>query len=210
MAVGNSSPRPKFLKYRGVVYDVGLNFTGNGLSVEPFDAKLVEHDMQTMANDMNANVVRIEGEYVQRLVVASRAAHARGLTVFFNPWKMNATVEDTRIYLADASRAAEELRLAGVDIVLVITCEYSIFSRGVFPGETFNERASWMGNQFEETGMTHGNLPETIRDKSVELNKILSALSSVARESFRGPITYSSGTWESVDWSNLDIVGLDY
>ncbi|KAI5356503.1 hypothetical protein Slin14017_G130640 [Septoria linicola] len=163
------------------------------------DARLVEHDMETIASHLNANAVRIEGEDVQRLVVASRAAHAHGLTVFFNPWKMNATADETCAYLTDPSRAAEELRLAGVDLILVITCEYSIFSKGVFPGETFNDRASWMGQQFREAAMSPRVLPETTRNKSVELSKVLPTLSSIAREGFRGPSTYSSRTWESID-----------
>ncbi|KAJ5425395.1 hypothetical protein N7465_000465 [Penicillium sp. CMV-2018d] len=38
------------MKYRGVVYDVGLNFNGAGFSVEPFDPALVKYDLKTIAH----------------------------------------------------------------------------------------------------------------------------------------------------------------
>lgn len=175
------------MKYRGVVYDVGLRFGDQGFSVEPFDPILVEHDMRVIANDMHANAVRIEGEEIHRLESAAQAAHSMGLTVFFNPWKMN----------------------EGVDIVFVAGCEYTIFSKGVFPGESFYERAMWLGTQFPGGHMTR-DVPQVLRDKSVELNKVLRSFVKVIRAKFGGLLTYSAGTWELVDWDIFDIVGIDY
>lgn len=142
------------MKYRGVVYDVGLRFGDLGFSVEPFDPILVEHDMRVIANDMHANAVRIEGEEIHRLESAAQAAHSMGLTVFFNPWKMNEGIDRTRAYFEDAAETAERLRNEGVDIVFVAGCEYTIFSKGVFPGESFYERAMWLGTQFPGGHMT--------------------------------------------------------
>lgn len=142
--------------------------------------------------------------------MATRLAHANGLAVFFNPWKMHATADETCAYLREAARAAEQLRVDGVDITLVVGCEYTIFSKGVFPGDSFNERVSWLGGQISDMGMSKANLPESVRTKSDDLNKILRSLASMAREEFGGQITYSSGSWEIVDWSIFDIVGIDY
>lgn len=198
-------------RHRGVVYDVGLNFNNDRkFSVEPFSATLVQHDIQTIAKDLHASAVRIEGEEIHRLVTASRAAHECDLTVFFNPWKMHATAEETAIYVREAAREAEKLRLEGLEIVLIVGCEYSIFSRGVFPGETFNERVVWMTGQVGETGMSHRNLPEALGEKSGRLNEVLRELAAAAREEFGGKVTYSAGSWELVDWSIFDIVGIDY
>ena len=47
-----------------------------------------------------------------------------------------------------------------------------------------------------------------VRDKI--LNRILKSIVTAVRSEFKGPVTYSSGTWESVDWSMFDIVGVDY
>ncbi|ODM22836.1 hypothetical protein SI65_00425 [Aspergillus cristatus] len=197
------------MKYRGVVYDVGLKFQDQGFSVEPFDSVLVEYDMRVIANDLHANAVRIEGEEVQRLITAARAAHAIELTVFFNPWKMNADVDETRAYFEEAAEAAEQLRNEGVDIIFVAGCEYTIFSKGVFPGDSFNERGAWFGAQLAG-GFTLENIPETVREKSTKLNEILRSFAEVIRAKFAGSLTYSAGTWETVDWSIFDIVGIDH
>ncbi|MGX9425005.1 MULTISPECIES: hypothetical protein [Bradyrhizobium] len=49
------------MRYRGIVYDAGLNFADQGFSVEPFDPVLVAYDIRVIANDLHANAVRIEG-----------------------------------------------------------------------------------------------------------------------------------------------------
>ncbi|KAI7479417.1 hypothetical protein KC357_g4175 [Hortaea werneckii] len=196
----------------GVVYDVGLNFTGTGYSVEPFNPALVRQDMHVIATQLHANAVRIEGEDVSRLVLAARAAHDVGLAVYFNPWKMNATAEETRDYLSEAAEAAEHLRSAhGLDVVLLVSCEYTIFSKGCFPGDTFTDRVTWLGSQFSQgSEIVMTNPPQAILDKSTQLNEILRILVQTARNHFRGPISYSAGGWERVDWSIFDVVGIDH
>ncbi|KNG49873.1 hypothetical protein DDE82_001581 [Stemphylium lycopersici] len=200
------------MRYRGIVYDVGLHFEEGKLSIEPFSPTLVAHDMKTIAHSLHAKAVRIEGEPIYRLVTASQAAHAQGLTVFFNPWKMNATVEETCAYVKEAAIAAEQLRTSGTDIVLVAGCEYTIFSKGVFPGDTFNERVTWLGEQLTSTkgADMHQNLPISIREKSDKLNQVLHTLVETIRPIFHGTVTYSAGTWEGVDWSIFDMIGIDY
>ncbi|OJJ07900.1 hypothetical protein ASPVEDRAFT_89133 [Aspergillus versicolor CBS 583.65] len=197
------------MKYRGVVYDVGLNFTGQGLSVEPFDPALVDCDMRTIATELHANAVRIEGEDIQRLETAARSANSHGLKVFFNPWKMNAGTDDTRLYFAETAKTAERLRNEGIDLVFIVGCEYSIFSKGVFPGESFEERAMFLGSQFPGGHMTE-DIPPALREKSVALNQVLQSFVEVIRAQFGGPVTYSAGSWELVNWDMFDIVGIDY
>ncbi|UKZ79010.1 hypothetical protein TrVFT333_006761 [Trichoderma virens FT-333] len=197
------------MKYRGVVYDVGLNFTGTGLSVEPFDPALVTYDMKTIAEDLHANAVRIEGEEIPRLEIAARSAHSMGLKVFFNPWKMNATIDETRAYFQEAAKTAETLRNGGIDLVFVAGCEYTIFSKGVFPGDSFNDRVIFLGQNFPSGHMIK-DIPQALRDKSVELNKALRSFVEVIRSQFGGQITYSAGSWEVVDWDIFDTVGIDY
>ncbi|RJE19662.1 hypothetical protein PHISCL_08000 [Aspergillus sclerotialis] len=197
------------MKYGGVVYDVGLNFNGDGFSVEPFDPALVKYDMRTIANDMHANAVRIEGEEIFRLETAAQAAHSMGLKVFFNPWKMNAGVDETRTYFEEAAKKAEELRGKGIDMVFIAGCEYTIFSKGVFPGESFNERAIFLGSQLPGGHMSE-DIPQALREKSVVLNQVLRSFVEVIRAQFGGLITYSAGSWEVVNWDIFDIVGIDY
>ncbi|KAJ5326540.1 hypothetical protein MYU51_009921 [Penicillium brevicompactum] len=197
------------MKYRGVVYDVGLNFNGTGFSVEPFDPALVKYDMRTIADELHANAVRIEGEETTRLEIAARSAYSVGLKVFFNPWKMNATIEETREYFKEAAKSAETLRIEGIDLVFIAGCEYTIFGKGVFPGDSFNDRVMFLGPQFPSGHMIE-DISQALRDNSVELNKALRSFVAVIRSQFGGQITYSAGSWEVVDWDIFDIVGIDY
>lgn len=201
------------MKYRGIVYDVGLDFNNDGkLSVQRFDPQLVDYDMRVISKELYANAVRIEGEDISRLVEATRIAHQKGLTVLFNPWKMHATVEETETFVRQAAQAAEALRQEGVDIIFVTSCEFSLFCKGIFPGDTFSERLAWMVDQrpaVREPNATP-QLPATLLEASSKLNDALQKCVRVVRTVFTGQVTYSAGTWELVDWSVFDIVGIDY
>ncbi|MGV0739690.1 hypothetical protein ABQF35_25870 [Mycobacterium syngnathidarum] len=191
------------MRYYGVVYDVGLRFDPETVSVEPFDLSLVDYDMHVIAEELGANAVRIEGESLDRLVVATRSAHAAGLAVFFNPWMWNAGVSDTLTYLAEAAIAAEELRQEGIEIVFLTTCEFSLFSDEIYPGANVLERIAWLGEQ-----MT--NKPQELAARAVKLNSALNSFADTVRASFAGPVTYCAGAWEDVDWNIFDVVGMDY
>ncbi len=199
------------LSIRGVVYDVGLMFGGTSLSLEKFDTAQVAYDMSVISHVMCCNAIRIEGEDIGRLKKAAELAHAEGLKVYFNPWKHEANEEETNSYLHEASIVAEELRLKGVDITFVTACEYTLFSRGAFPGNSFNERMGWfisLGGDGSAEAIAKGR--QELEKKSQVLNKILRRFTNTIRKNFNGPVTYSAGAWESVDWSLFDVVGVDY
>ncbi len=197
------------LQSRGVVYDVGLHFTPETLSIEKYNPELVEFDMRAIAGELHANTVRIEGEEIRRLVDASTAAHRAGLKVFFNPWKMGADGEETVSYMAEAAAAAERLRLQGVDIVFVAGCEYTIFCKGALPGDAFNDRLSALMKAIQ-TSMETKAVSRELESASARLNEILARAVAGIRQRFKGPVTYASGPWESIDWSIFDIVGVDH
>ena len=189
----------------GVVYDVGLNFGGKNLSVENFRPEQVTYDMSIIKHVLNCNTVRIEGEDLNRLSIATREASKQGLKVLFNPWKMESDSATTVDYMRRASQVAEELRKEGTDIIFVTGCEYTLFNRGVFPGDTFEERMAYLYEL-----VTMPNSIEIIQEKSKILNQILHSMSSQVRQNFHGKIVYSSGAWESVDWEDFDYIGVDY
>lgn len=193
---------------RGVVYDVGLQFSQGFYSVQYFKPEQVNYDMGILAKVLRANTVRIEGEDLGRLASAARLAHNNRLKVFFNPWLMNADEESTVNYMTEAAKTAEQLRSEGVDIVFVAGCEYSIFSKGVFEGETLNDRIASMATLGKRVQENREDAPWTERMNS--LNRILGRIVQQVRTCFKGQVTYSSGTWEQVDWSLFDIVGVDY
>lgn len=132
------------MKYRGVVYDVGLQYNPGEYSVKTFNHDIVKYDMNVIANDLHANAVRIEGEDIARLVEASEIAHEVGLKVFFNPWWMNSEITEMVPYMAQAAEAAESLRVKGVDITFVTGCEFTLFNKGIFDGNSINERLASM------------------------------------------------------------------
>jgi hypothetical protein len=197
------------MKYRGIVYDVGLRFNiGQPYSVEPFDPALAAHDIRAIAKDMHANAIRIEGEEIDRLVAASRSAHAEGLTIFFNPWKMNVPVTELADYYAQAAHAAEELRKEGADIIFVAGCEATLFNLGILDGSTVIERVTGLAALFQD--MQSEKTAALLKEKSAMLNDALRGIVAGVRKAFNGQVTYSAGMWEMVDWSLFDIVGLDH
>lgn len=194
------------MKYRGVVYDVGLQYNPGQYSVETFNPALVKYDMGVISKDLHANAVRIEGEDISRLVEASEIAHDAGLKVFFNPWWMNADIDDVVPYMAEAASAAEKLRRKGVDVTFVAGCEFTLFNKGIFNGNSVNERLASM--------MEIGNMEKSRQEEEADkltrrLNNALGNIVTEVRKNFNGPVTYSSGTWEPVDWTIFDIVGVD-
>ena len=154
--------------------------------------------MSIIKHILNCNTVRIEGEDLNRLSIATREASKKGLKVLFNPWKMESDSATTVDYMRRASQVAEKLRKEGTDMIFVTGCEYTLFNRGVFPGDTFEERMAWL----YEIG-AKPNPIEIIQEKSKILNQILHSMSSQVRQYFHGKIVYSSGAWESVDWDNF-------
>ena len=187
----------------GVVYDVGLMFGGKNLSVSNFRKEQVVYDMSIIKHVLNCNTVRIEGENLDRLSIATEEAHKQGLKVLFNPWKMEADSATTVDYMIRASKVAEKLRLEGADLIFVTGCEYTLFNRGVFPGDTFDKRIAWL--------MKLGSMPNPMEEiQGKKLNLILQSMASQVRKNYHGKIVYSSGAWETVDWTNFDYVGVDY
>lgn len=73
-------------------------------------------------------------------MTTTRLAHKAGLTVFFNPWKMNVPVSELPGYFAEAARAAEQLRQEGIDLVFVTGCEMTLFNKGILDGDSVVER----------------------------------------------------------------------
>lgn len=193
------------LSFYGVVYDVGLMFGGKNLSVANFRPEQVAYDISIIKHVLNCNTVRIEGEDLYRLSIATREASKQGLKVLFNPWKMESDSATTVNYMRQASEVAEKLRIEGADLIFVTGCEYTLFNRGVYPGDSLDERLAWLSNL--------GKMPnpmETLQAKNKTLNHILQSMLSEVKKNFRGKVVYSSGAWETVDWDNFDYIGVDY
>lgn len=197
------------MDWRGIVYDVGLGYGDGVYSVDTLNLDVVEYDMNIISNILRANAIRIEGEDITCLAAATRLAHKANLKVFFNPWMMNATADDVVAYMSEAAKTAEKLRNEGIDITFVTGCEFTLFNKGIFEGNSVTERLQSM----MKIGQ-YSDDPEKIKaamdDVGAKLNNVLSDITRAVRNHFKGDVIYSAGTWEPVDWSLFDAIGIDY
>ena len=194
------------MKYRGINYDVGNNYRHGYSSREEFDPAVIEKEIGIIHSELHCNAIRISGYDISRLVTASESALAHDLTVFFSPSNINASREDTEDYICEGARAAEELRLKYEKIIYVAGCELSLFSQGFIRGDTTDTRLRRMFRPLSIL-MNAAGIP---RRYNKNLNVFFKKMLPEIRKLFGGQVTYASGTWESVDWSLFDFVGIDH
>ncbi|MGH3321873.1 MAG: hypothetical protein ACRDN9_17205 [Streptosporangiaceae bacterium] len=197
------------LHVRGVHYDVGHHYdVGQGqgpASTRPhFDRAGVEADMVMIAGQLHANAVRVTGTDLSRVAIAAGLALEAGLTVWFSPHPGDLAGDDIVSYLAEAARMAEELRSAAGSVVMVAGCELSLFCAGYLPGPTLDDRLDSLTGASAVPGLqtSFSELPRA-------LNTTLGQSVAAIRDHFRGPVTYASAPWETVDWARFDLVSAD-
>lgn len=153
-----------------------------------------------IAEDLHCIAVTVFGDDLGRLEEAARMALDRGLFVWVQPRLVDGRQDEIVSRLGRAAAFCERLRADHPDRVgLNVGCELTVFARGIIPGRTFGVRL---------IGLTWGFFLTPLFDR--RLNRLLGRLIETARARFRGPLTYGSGTWESVDWAPFDMIGVDY
>jgi hypothetical protein len=185
---------------KGVCYDAGRVMMGESWRPK-FDETLARRELGIIKNDLHCNAVRICALDIDRLVVASQAALDAGLEVWFCPEMWDRSPEETLAYLAEAAEAAEELRaLHPGKVALSVGSELTLFMQGIVEGRNVFDR------------MSAPSFWETIRagTYNATLNAFLGGARVSAREAFKGPLTYFSLPFESVDWSQFDFTGVDH
>jgi hypothetical protein len=190
------------LTHRGVNYDVGTNYgPGGTLTRTVWDLDLVRQEIRAIRDELHCTSIGIYGTGVDRLVEAAAAALEDGLDVWLQPRLIDASPQETLRHLAETARAAESLRRRPATLVLNVGCELSIFSNGIIPGASHQERGSKLSSP-----QYWLRLPWFNR----KLNALLGQAAATTRSCFNGQITYGAGLWERVNWDRFDIVGLDY
>ncbi|OEV03018.1 hypothetical protein AN216_13530 [Streptomyces oceani] len=158
----------------------------------------MRRDMSAIRDDLACNAVSIMGTDPQRLLEAARIAVDKGLFAWLQPRMIEARPRAIESGLRALCAGAQKLQGHGA-VGINIGCELTLTSRGIVPGRSFDHRGQ--------------RLPKLIMSRKRKfdrkLNSLLARLAAAVRESFTGPITYSAGDWESVDWSPFDYVGLD-
>ncbi|MGW8437555.1 CPBP family glutamic-type intramembrane protease [Nocardiopsis sp. NPDC055879] len=185
---------------RGVMYDVGSGYVPGQNSRERWNPEVVREEMRVIHEDLHCTTVSLFGQDLDRLEQAARFALAQGLDVWLQPRSLDARHDELVEHVGRAAELAGRLIEEYPDrVVLNVGCELTILNRDIIPGRDMRRRTMAL--------YVFGMLPSYYNHR---LNRVLRRLVAAAREEFPGPLTYGSGTWETVDWTPFDIIGVDY
>ena len=185
--------------YKGINYDVGTNYAPGFLSREVWSEELMLSEINVIAHELQCNSIEIYGSDIPRLIACGKAALEEGLNVWLQPRLIDANPHERLEHLSELAKEAEKLRIKYKRVTLNVGCEVSIFMSGIIPGATYAQRAAKLLYLWPFLGLFNK-----------KINKHLKEACAIARYSFKGDITYGSGIWEGVDWTDFDIIGLNY
>jgi hypothetical protein len=187
------------LVYKGINYDVGTNFGSMYTAQARVNTAQLDFDFHAITTRLHCNAIHLYGTDVVRLRECASIARRHELKVWIQPRLIDATPEATLAHLAETAAMAEGLRLTGGPITLDLGCELTVFMSGIIPGDSFADRINALPGSFN-------SFPRF----NQELNRHLGEAVKIARARFNGPLTYSAAPWETVEWSDFDIIGLDH
>lgn len=194
------------MKYYGINYDTGTRTLTGRLTRERFDPDLVANEITIIKNELHCNAIRITGQEIDRVEIAAAIALEMDLTVLFSSSLQYETIPNNLQHIIQCAKAAERLRLKYPNVILVTAFELTLFAKGFIKGDTGEERIKRM---FGPVSMIK-NIIGIRRAYNKRLNDFLAEAVAAARKEFHGEITYASGTWEKVNWSVFDIIGIDF
>ncbi|MDX2974035.1 hypothetical protein [Kribbella solani] len=190
---------PKGLALKGVAYD-----TGGGRDEDSrayWRARVVRNEIHAIRDRLHASWVSVYGSDVRRLIGTAKVVLDAGMTVSIQPRSFDEPQVAALEKLRKVAVKAERLRRRyDNEVILVIGCEFMLFTPDIAMGATFAERVAYLSR------------PDLDR---VALQRRFQAFCAkmvkVARDNFNGRITYGAASdLEQVDWSRFDIIGLDY
>ena len=190
------------MQHQGIHYDTGTTFRGPGYAISTRRADLnlseVRRELEIIRDDLHANAVRIGGSDLARMIATTQIALGLGLEVWFSPALFEYPPPETTARLVAAARAVSALEEAHPGrVVFVAGSELSLFMPGLIPGKNISSRLATLK---ADPALLHNG----------KLNEYLASLTAALRGEFAGPLIYASLTFEQVDWSYLDYVGVDH
>ena len=191
------------MRVRGMNYDTGAEMLRGRMSRPLFDTEAARDELAAIAGELHCDAVRISGQDPDRLAVAARIAHELGLAVYLSPVRGDLREPEALAYLDSTATLAERLRDGG-EVVFVAGLEATLFQHGFIRGETTDDRLRTASHPLRMiAGMVRTGDPQK------RLNAYLRKAVEVVRSRFSGPVTYASGSWEQVDWTPFDLVGVN-
>jgi hypothetical protein len=190
---------PGGLTWRGVTYDTGTGSDPADRTRQRFDQALARGELQTIAGTLHCSSVAVFGSDPRRLLDTARTASELGLHVVVQPRLYDVPQDQALPELGRIAAQAEELRARYAEVAFNVGVESPLFVPGIVPGKTVQDRIA---------RITTGPLDwDAVMRR---LNEYLGGAAAAARAAFGGELTYSAATWEQVDWTPFDLVGLDY
>jgi len=188
------------LEFKGIAYDVGTGFLGDD-SRARWSQGLMQGEIWAIDEQLRANWVSVYGTDVGRLRDTAEEGLKRGLKVSVQPRAFDQPQSQALEHLRQTAREAELLRARyEPEVILVIGCEFMLFTPGIVPGANFFERVEYL---------TKGEFD--MAELQRKLRVFVAKAVKVARSNFKGRISYGAASdLEQIDWSLFDIVGLDY
>jgi hypothetical protein len=187
------------LRLKGVCYDAGAVMGFNWRPV--FDPKIVRRELEIIKSDLHCNAVSIVARDVGRIETAATAALEEGLEVWLSPCLWDKSEDETIAYMAKAAGCLEALHKQWPDkVVLSVGGESTLFMQGILPGKNLMQRVK--SPNFRASIMSG--------EHNAPLNAFLARAVATVRKEFRGKLTYHALSWEKVDWSLFDYVGVDH
>ncbi|MFI9202563.1 abortive infection protein [Streptomyces sp. NPDC053048] len=177
----------------GSLVHKGVNFDTER---EVWRLEYVRREIAAIKEQLCCNAILLLGSDLGRLTEAASIAADHGLFVWFEPRQFDRDAEQTLAFLGSVARAAERLRTRHPGVGIAVGTELTLFMSGLVPGKDWNER----GQALER--------PEAVGYQE-RLNTFLGRALRTVRPLFQGPVTYSSGEWEEVEWRGFDVVGVN-
>ncbi|NRQ36900.1 hypothetical protein HII36_34435 [Nonomuraea sp. NN258] len=188
------------MRAKGISYDTGFVRNG-GFSRERFDPDEVRRELEIIRDDLHCTAVRVIGGDPERLELAATHAADLGLEVWFSPYPLELTAEETLSLFADCAERAERIRRRGAEVVFVTGAELSLMNKGFLPGDTQEDRLALLTQR--------DRLAERVGELSARVDDFLAGAVALVRERFGGRITYAAIPLERIDWTPFDLVGVD-
>ncbi|REE94769.1 hypothetical protein [Thermomonospora umbrina] len=181
---------------------MGLAIKGISYAIEDAPADAVRRNLRVIAEDLHCTTVMLIGTDTDEHMAAARAALDAGLDVYVRPYCADRPRRDLLAHLERTATAAEELRARHPGrVTLMLGSEFSLTSPGMIPGPRVFVRLQIL---------VRPRLRRLLdRRITRRLNDLLAEALTIARRRFGGPITYASGGWEKVDWTDFDLVGVN-
>lgn len=100
------------MRAKGISYDTGFVFGGQ-VGHKGFDPDVVKRELRLIRDELHCDAVRVMGGDPNRMELTAGHAADLGLEVWFSPYPLELSEDETLSLFADCAERAERLRRRG-------------------------------------------------------------------------------------------------